>query len=571
MITQDPTFLIIDLFCGAGGFTEGAEQSGMVKVIIGINHDQKAIESHTSNHPETIHFVEDIRTIKMNPLVDILKAEKQKYPSALVLLHASLECTNFSKAKGGLPRDADSRTLADHLDRYVLALQPDYITIENVVEFMSWGPLDDNGKPISKKSGCDYMAWRQRIKSYGYEDQWKELNSANYGAFTSRNRLFGIFAKPEFPIVFPEPTHVKDPFKDKVIPHTGVNKWKAVREVLDLNDKGNSILTRVKPLSEKTLERILAGLVKFIAGGKKNYEEFIVKYNSTSKNGKVCAGHGMDEPCPTVATQGRLAIANVVFISKYFSGKPEHKNISIDNPAGTVKCVDNQAIVQTEFLSNYYSNGDNTHSLLKPSPTIRTKDGSALIQPQFIMRDFTNGGNLNDITTPAGAIMPNPKMNLTSAEFITTTNFNGSQRSLNEPCQTVTADRHHHYLLNPQFGNTGNSIDKPCFTIIARMDKRPPYLVETELGQIAIEFYETDSEMLKKIKQFMAMYGIVDIKMRMLRIHELLKIQGFPANYTLVGTQADQKKFIGNSVEVTTAKALVTTLATKAQQSLIAA
>ncbi len=92
------------------------------------------------------------------------------------------------------------------------------------------------------------------------------------------------------------------------------------------------------------------------------------------------------------------------------------------------------------------------------------------------------------------------------------------------------------------------SVDKPYFTLIARMDKAPPYIVTTECGNIAIQVDETDSEPMIKIKKFMAAYGIIDIKMRMLKIPELLKIQGFPNDYELYGTQTDQKKFIGNSV-----------------------
>src|SRR5690606_37909648 len=87
-----------------------------------------------------------------------------------------------------------------------------------------------------------------------------------------------------------------------------------------------------------------------------------------------------------------------------------------------------------------------------------------------------------------------------------------------------------------------------CFTLIARMDKKPPYLVEVESGNLAIAVFENDSEMTVKIKEFMAAYGIIDIKMRMLKITELLKIQGFPKGYVLKGTKAEQKKFIGNSV-----------------------
>ena len=96
--------------------------------------------------------------------------------------------------------------------------------------------------------------------------------------------------------------------------------------------------------------------------------------------------------------------------------------------------------------------------------------------------------------------------------------------------------------MNPQFSNAGGSVEKPCFTLIAKMDKKPPYLIATECGQLAIEIYETDSGPMRKIKEFMALYGIVDIKMRMLKIIELKRIMGFPENYTLIGTQGRPKE-----------------------------
>lgn len=131
------------------------------------------------------------------------------YPMAKVVLWASLECTNFSRAKGGQPRDADSRTLAEHLFRYIEALTPDYIQIENVEEFMSWGDLDENGKPISRDKGRLYTNWVDNVKAYGYKFDHRILNAADYGAYTSRKRFFGIFAKPYLPIVWPKPTHSK--------------------------------------------------------------------------------------------------------------------------------------------------------------------------------------------------------------------------------------------------------------------------------------------------------------------------------------------------------------------------
>ena len=138
---------------------------------------------------------------------------------------------------------------------------------------------------------------------------------------------------------------------------------------------------------------------------------------------------------------------------------------------------------------------------------------------------------------------------------------NGTPASTDEPAPTVTTNPKHNlvsakYLMNPySFKSDGGSIDKPCFTLIARMDKMPPYLVSTKEG-LAIEVYETDSPMTRRIKEFMALYCIADIRMRMLRIPELKRIMGFPSDYTLIGTQAEQKKFIGNAVEVNMARVL---------------
>lgn len=99
----------------------------------------------------------------------------------------------------------------------------------------------------------------------------------------------------------------------------------------------------------------------------------------------------------------------------------------------------------------------------------------------------------------------------------------------------------------------------------------PPYLVTTEIGQLAIEIYESDSPLTKELKQIMAMYGIIDIKMRMLKIPELKQIMGFPKDYVLIGTKAEQKKYIGNAVETTMACVLSEALVAKLIELKIAA
>lgn len=536
---------VIDLFCGAGGLSEGVEEARLngnrcAKVVCCVNHDKNAILSHDANIPDALHFIEDIRTLELSPINAIVERIRQLYPEAMIMLHASLECTNFSKAKGGQPRDADSRTLAEHLFRYIDMIDPDYIQIENVEEFMSWGDMDENGKPISMDKGRLYQRWVRNVKKYGYNFEHRILNAADYGAYTTRKRFFGIFAKKGLPIVFPEPTHCKGGRNDMF---SRLEKWKPVREVLDFSDEGTTIF-REKPLSEKTLERIYAGLIKFVAGGK---DAFLIKYNSMSRTGKYNAP-GVDEPYPVVATQSRLGVAQVCFLSKQFSGHPDSKNVSVEEPAGAITCKDHHA-----FVSAYYGNGYN-HSVELPAPTVTTRDRLALIESRFLDMQYGNG-TPTSINVPAGTVTTNPKFNMITCQpWIMNTAFSNIGSSIEEPSQTITANRKWHYLMNPQFNSVGGSVDNPCFTLIARMDKMPPYLVATESGQVAIEIYDNDSPMTVKIKEFMALYDIVDIKMRMLRIPELKRIMGFPEDYVLVGTQADQKKFIGNAVEVTQAR-----------------
>jgi len=144
--------------------------------------------------------------------------------------------------------------------------------------------------------------------------------------------------------------------------------------------------------------------------------------------------------------------------------------------------------------------------------------------------------------------------------WVMNTNFHNVGSSVEDPSPVITANRKYHYLVNPQFNSKGGSIENPCFTLIARMDKMPPYLVCTEQG-VAIEVYEDDTPMTRKIKEFMAMYSITDIKMRMLKIPELKAIMGFPKDYVLKGTQSEQKKFIGNAVEVNMSRCLCEALA----------
>lgn len=514
--------LYIDLFCGAGGTSTGVERARLdgrkcARVIACVNHDANAILSHAANHPHTRHFTEDIRTLDLGPLKAHTTAERMKNPDAKVVLWASLECTNHSRAKGGMSRDADSRTLAEHLFRYIEELQPDYIQIENVVEFMEWGslqvkvvrnpetgaescPLDikhDRKRkqttvapvwiPDPEQKGTLYRKWVEEVCARGYRFDHRVLNSADFGAYTSRIRYFGLFARVGLPMVWPRPTHARKPTADLF--GGSLKPWRAVRDVLDFGDRGESIFTRRKPLVDATLDRIHAGLVKFVAGGQ---DAFLVKWNSVNgKTGKYIAPD-LDAPCPTVATQNRLGVACVNFLSKQFGGDPRSKNIGMDGPAGTLTTVDHHA-----FISAYYGNGYNS-SIESPAPTLTTKDRFQVVRP-FLSAYYS------------------PVINA----------------SVESPSPTLTTKDRVAVVL-------------PKLTD----DTRPVWEIRAD-----------DTPAMRRIKEFCALYGIVDVTMRMLRISEMKRIQGFGDDYVLVGTQEEQKKYLGNAVVTQVATAMCEALA----------
>jgi DNA (cytosine-5)-methyltransferase 1 len=543
----------IDLFSGAGGTTTGIHMVGEnVKVLACVNHDTNAIESHKANHPECLHFMEDIRDWKVVvALSKLVKKTRRENPGCIISLWASLECTNYSKAKGGLPRDADSRTLANALFMYLEELKPEYVDIENVREFMSWGPLDEKGRPLSKLNGLDYLRWIKKMKNYGYIYDWQFLNAADFGAYTSRERYFGQFAKKGMPIMWPEPTHTRKPINGGLFPN--LKKWRPVHDVLDLNDEGTSIFTRKKPLSENTLKRIYAGLVKFVAGGD---DQFIQKYFSGRPAGKVISVHG---PAGVVTTVGNQT---PIFIKRYNGGNPKEKVKSVDQLIGPISINNRHAVVKPCFLTAYYSSGKNIHSIEKPCPTVLTKDRFTKVQPKFMTSYYSSGGQINDINQPNPTLTGIPKQRLTSVLFMDQQFGQSKPHSIERPAGTITGNPKQNlvsakpWLMDTNYNNVGSSLNKPAPVITA--NHKYHYLVNTYKHRFfAIPFFDLENETMKKIRLFMAIHAIIDIKMRMLKIPELLKIQGFPKNYKLKGTKTEQKKYIGNAVVPVVAKAIV--------------
>lgn len=654
--------LVIDLFCGAGGTSEGIEQArynGFKNscIIAGINHDKKAIYSQAVNHPLAYYTDEDIRFANLTPLVKLVDQLRERYPQCPIILWGSMECTNHSNAKGGLSRDPDSRTLPWDMYRYIESINPDGIWIENVKEFAEWGPmmervvlakgktkqslknpvprhleeafyaekiekgftayctLDIPGK--KKKSQCCadsetcpkigpewvvikdlkgtyYLPWKDKIDSYGYHNKERIINAADHGAPTNRHRLFLIFMRTGWPITFPHPTHSKKPKKGDLF-DPGLKPHVPVKTCLDFSDEGRSVFEPGHVKSDNTWQRIYEGLIKFVAGGKNAYmvqrnggnplsriypvdgpartvtstggnqelvQAFIMKYLSNNANTGSNAGSSIDEPASTITTQDRLGLIQLAFIDTIYGNG---YSASLDNASPTVRTKDGMALVIPKFLLNYQGQS-NANSIEETSPTLMTKEKLALMSVKhFLYRAYTSGGSAGSIDEPEGSQTTNPKTALMKVEgWLMDSHFKNIGSDLNDPANTVTANRKWSYLMNPSWFGSLSSVNDPSVTIVARQDKAPMYFLtasETHYA-LAIPVFHTDSEIVVKIKEFMALYDIYDIKKRMLLVPELLQIQSFPVNYYLAGSKTDQKKFIGNAVPPLVAKAIAESMYT---------
>lgn len=296
-----------DLFAGGGGASCAIEQATGLYVDFAVNHDAQAISMHTANHPQTIHYQTDVYD------VDPYEACRGR---PVGLLHLSPDCTHHSQAAGGQPRDNATRSLSWAGKRWAAQVRPDVITLENVEQITRWGRLvakrdKATGRvikldktvaapgervpvqqqylvPDPKQTGKRWQKFVRELEKLGYVVEWRTLVAADYGAPTTRKRLFMVARRDGKPIVWPEPTHFKKPQK-------GQKKWKAAAECIDWSVPGKSIFGREKPLAEATMRRIAKGIKKFVLD---NPEPFIVKFRGESN------GCSINEPLPTVTSGG---------------------------------------------------------------------------------------------------------------------------------------------------------------------------------------------------------------------------------------------------------------------------
>lgn len=257
--------MIVDSFAGGGGASTGIEIALGRSPDVAINHSADALRLHAANHPDTLHLDSNIWDVAPR---EVTRGRR------LGLLWASPDCKHFSKAKGGAPRDRNIRDLAWVVVRWAEEVKPDVILMENVEEFLTWGPVDNDGQPIKEFAGQTFDLWVRRLKRAGYKVQWRELRACDYGAPTIRKRFFMVARRDGRPIVWPKPTH-GDPAspavkRGKLLP------WRTAAECIDWSLPCPSIfdtkeeirekhgLKAQRPLKPNTLARVARGMKRYV-------------------------------------------------------------------------------------------------------------------------------------------------------------------------------------------------------------------------------------------------------------------------------------------------------------------
>jgi DNA (cytosine-5)-methyltransferase 1 len=358
-----------DLFCGAGGTSTGllqaANELGIDLNLVAVNHWDLAISTHSYNHPGVAHHNSDLKDV--DPLTVVPGGK-------LRLLVASPECTHFSKARGGKPMNKQSRASIKYVLRWVRALDVEDVLIENVPEFLDWGPLDPATMlPVAKRKGEYFYRFVRKMEEFGYKVDWRLLVAADYGDPTTRKRLF-IQARKSQPICWPEQTHHKnggDMFGS-------LPRWKCAREIIDWSIQGESIFGRKKSLSPNTMRRIEAGLRKYSG------TSFIITTNWGETNRSQA--RSLDDPMPTITGQNFLGLVQP-FIIPLNHGKGDIRVHDMDKPMPTITSVDAWALVEP-FLIEYHGTSrdgqERTRSLNMPLPTIATCKQLALVEPFLV-------------------------------------------------------------------------------------------------------------------------------------------------------------------------------------------
>ena len=607
---QQDDEIVVDFFCGGGGAGTGLEIGLGRAVNVAKNHNPQAISMHTINHPGAQHFTTDV--FEGDP-------DTECGGKAVGWFHMSPDCTHHSQAAGGQPRKREIRNLSWIGLKWAGMKRPRVISLENVKQILQWGPLvakrcKSTGRviklgggiaepgevvpvneqflvPDPKGRGQTWAVFVAELQRLGYVVEWRVIKACDFGAPTSRERLFMIARCDGQPIVWPKPTHAKNPVK-------GQQKWRTAAECIDWTIPSKSIFGRKKDLAPATLRRLAKGMRKFVLD---SANPFIVPIANWSGESVQSAA----EPLRTVTSYpkgGAFSVVSPVMVAAaHGEGKPGGVqrwgagSRSTGEPLATVTASGGHSIAAAHLVKFRFA--DEGKALGEPLPTItsggnykRPAGAAHAMGISTVFMAQMNGG----FNTTAAKSMDDPMTTVTntgSQQQLVTANLvhlrgNCDARDLNDPLHTISAGGTLHGLmtafLERQFGaSVGQALDDPAPTITAGGGGKSS-LVELQLSPeveagalrvaaFLISYYGTenvsganepaptittrDRLALVTVTIKGTPYVIVDICLRMLQPAELYKAQGFPADYIIAHgadgkpfTKTQQVHMCGNSV-----------------------
>lgn len=503
--------LTVDGFAGGGGASKGINNAGIV-VNIAINHDAAAIAMHEMNHPEARHYCENIWQ------VDPFEA-CQGQPVDFAWF--SPDCKHFSKASGGALKDRHIRGLAWVVLRWAGTVRPKCIIVENVEEFVTWGPVR-KGKPVKSKAGETYRKWRGQLENLGYKIESREIVAATLDTPTSRKRFYLIARCDGMPIVWPKATHGAPGTLEVA---AGLLKpYRTAAEIIDWSLPCPSIfeskqeikakygVNANRPLKPATMRRIARGLNNFTI---KSAEPFIIPIAHYNGSTPV---HSIGEPMRTVTARPKgwsFALASASLIQYHSEQGERVRGQKMYAPIMTVD-ASNRFGLSTAYLSEYYGNAQDGLSLREPMRTVTTKERESLTLAHMVKFKGTNIGHPCD-----------------------------------EPLQTLTATM-------GAFGVVNTRVEQ--YASGANLHYWPQ--VRAMLNEFCGYSLADDEILLMQIEN--AWYYIADIGLRMITAREAFRAQGFSDDYIIdfewngkPYPKTEQMAKAGNSVCPPVAAALV--------------
>lgn len=629
-----PGEIVVDLFAGGGGASEGLKQALGIDPALAYNHDELAIGMHAANHPLTQHHREDIWHAE--PRVDVAGRP-------IGWFHASPDCTHFSQAKGGQPRSRKTRALSWVVLKWVGQLlradrlhgtntAPRIISMENVWQILTWGPLvakrcKQTGRvikmdgsvaargecvpvenqqlvPDKSHSGRTWQQFVAALRALGYAVEWRKLVASDYGAGTSRERLFLLARRDGEAIVWPEASHGPAP---------GQTPRVTAADCLDFSIPCPSIFTRSRPLADATMRRIAKGVMRHVI---KSADPFIVPV--THQGGDRV--HDVRDPMRTItaANRGELMLAApelAPFLTEHANASRQ-RTMAADEPLLTV-CAGVKGghfSVVTPILAGVGGRAGQSEprSGGEPLYTMTTKADTALVAPTLVQTGYGErvgqAPRALDLQQPLGTVVAGGVKHAVAAASLVTLRNNMVGADARTPLTTVAAQAEHHAVSSAfmvqaahgegkpggvqRWGNGSKDARTPVGTVtasgngghamaeaeLARLSAEQEagalrvaaFLVKYYGSGIAVDLHDPVDTITTKDRLALVTvhiqgvpYVIVDIGLRMLKPHELYRAQGFPPGYiidrTANGTPLSTSaavRMVGNSVSPPPLRAL---------------